>query len=131
MVTITGNSAIGVNYCSPYLKQDSNSCQINPVIAGELKKNMDKDKILLSFNDERLKDPYRDLNNNGQFNPNNKDWNLVCSYNGFFAFQYGTGDYLQIYRLTPGYSEIFSKAMEKQQTLRKDSSTGKVTEVKE
>lgn len=119
-----------------YLKSTGNrplNYQVRQDIAkGIIEGGLENEKILLNFNDERLKDPFKQLDHNGSNAiPNNKDWTLVCSYNGFFAFQYGKGDYLQIYRLTPGYAEIFSKACDKQQTLRKDFSTGEVGEIKD
>lgn len=104
--------------------------QVNPDIAEELVKNgLDKNKILLTFDDYRLKDPYKSFDNH-EYVANNKNWNLVGSYHGFMAFQYGTGDYLQTLRLVAGsYAEIFSKAVDKQQTLRKIYSTGEIKEV--
>lgn len=103
------------NMQNPYLKKNEIP-RVSPEILKQLRQR-GLDKIISGFDDPRLKNPYNDLNAGGHNVEEN--WTLMDSYNGSMVFQYGKGEYFQTYILAYGFAEIFSKAGNLKQTLRK------------
>lgn len=112
----------------PVPSSSTDKVETTPANSTEINRNIDKalisqlktkglEKVLTGFDDPRMADPYKNLNSGNDIK---KDWALVSSYNGCFAFQYGTGEYMQSVSYMYGKTLLYTKANDVVQTITKD-----------